>query len=201
MPEHRAPYADNAIVARLLRTGMDDRKLRAIGVITLMWNSIEFDFQELVWVIAGWSPWDGSLVTTDMGNISRAQLALNMLNRKIGNDRLKSEAVVIIDYFDACRVMRNRLVHGVPVYDDNGKISGRIAQFEARRGTGEVFIKHIDVTHQYLILLLADLLTCAEGIADIVRKIHNLRRNATPTFKRTSLWRASYSITERHPLI
>jgi hypothetical protein len=136
-----------------------------------------------------------------MGNISRAQLALNMLNRKIGNDRLKSEAVVIIDYFDACRVMRNRLVHGVPVYDDNGKISGRIAQFEARRGTGEVFIKHIDVTHQYLILLLADLLTCAEGIADIVRKIHNLRRNATPTFKRTSLWRASYSITERHPLI
>jgi hypothetical protein len=174
--EHRAPYADNAIVARLLRTGMDDRKLRAIGVITLIWNSIEFDFQELVWVIAHWSPWDGSLVTADMGNVSRIQLALNMLHRKITDDRLKSEASVIIDYFDACRVMRNRLVHGVPVYDDNGKISGRIAHFEARRGTGEISIKHIEVTQAYLVLLLADLLTCAEGIADIARKIHNLRQ-------------------------
>jgi hypothetical protein len=161
-PTEQAPYADNAVVARLLRTGMDDRKLRAIGVITLIWNSIEFDFQELVWVIANWSPWDGSLVTADMGNMSRIQLALNMLHRKIKDDRLKTEASVIIDYFDACRVMRNRLVHGVPVYDDNGKISGRIAHFEARRGTGEISIKHIEVTQAYLVLLLADLLICAE---------------------------------------
>lgn len=174
--EPRAPYGDNANVARLLSTGMDDRKLRAIGVATLLWNSIEFDFQELIWVIANWSPRDGSLVTTDMQNVSRTQLARNMLNRKIDNDRLKGEAATIIDYFDECRVMRNKLVHGIPVYDDNQKISGRIAHFEARRGTGEISIKHIEVTQNYLILLLADLLTCADGIGDAVRKIQNLRQ-------------------------
>ena len=127
-------------------------------------------------VLASWPPQDGSLVTADMGNASRIQLALNMLNRKIENARLRGEAALIVRYFDACRVMRNGLVHGVPVYDDNQKISDRIARFEAKKGTGELSIRRTEVTHGYLVLLLVDLLTCGEGIADAVRKIQNLRQ-------------------------
>lgn len=167
---------DSHTLAYYMRTGMSDDKLKAIGFITLLWNRIEWDLQELVWTIARWNPEVGSLVTADLGNIGRVQLARNLMNAHQLHERLLTEIDVVLDIFDANRTARNALVHGLPVYDDDRKLSGRLASFDAKKGVGTLQVKHTNVSGEYLTHMRNDMVFCQEALADAVRKLQNLRR-------------------------
>ena len=70
-----------------LATGLTNQQLRDIGLVTVKWNAVEFDVQELIIFLAGWSPWQGFLVTADTPNVSRLQLALNLLSHGYTHQR------------------------------------------------------------------------------------------------------------------
>ena len=136
-----------------------------------MWNAIEFDLQELIVRAASWAPQIGFLVTADMGNVARYQLAKNIINQAYNHPRLMNEALNAIAFFDACRVRRNALVHGMPVVDENQLLTGRLAKFEAKKGSGELRISHLNVTDEYLRELLLDLMLCRQALTDASKKI------------------------------
>ena len=138
----------------LFPTGLTDRKLRAIGMVTILWNTIEIDFQELIWTLGDWSPFIGQFITLDLGNVSRIKLAFNLLHSRHKEERLITNAETVIHFYDECRQIRNRLIHGLPVYDDKGELSGRLARLDTKKGTGEMAIKSIDVTDDFLVYLL-----------------------------------------------
>ena len=143
-----------------LDTGLNNKQLRDIGLITIMWNAAEFDLQELIYVVAGWSPWQSQLVTADMGNVSQVKLALNLLRQGYNHERLMQDVERAIQFFDQCRMRRNALVHGTPVVDDNDKLSGRLARFEAKAGSGKVKVSHINASNTFLEEMIADVWLC-----------------------------------------
>ena len=135
-----------------LETGLSPQQLRYVGTVTIVWNAIEYSMQELIMTAAGWHPSLGMLVTADMGNIARYQLAKNLINGFYEQPRLRAEALNAIAFFDVCRSRRNALVHGMPVLDDEKRLSGRLGKFEGKKGTGSISISHLNVTDHHLFL-------------------------------------------------
>jgi len=158
-----------------LDTGLTNKQLRDVGLITIVWNASEFDLQELIITLGGWSPWQGFLVTTDLQNVSRLQLGLNLLRHGYKNQRLFDDVDRALQFFDECRKCRNSLVHGIPVLDDGGKLSGRLARFDAKQAKGKIKISHLSCTSEHLEQLITDLWLCRMALTDARRKVSRYR--------------------------
>ena len=159
-----------------LQTGLSHQQLQNIGLVTIIWNAVELNLQELIWVAAGWRPRVGAVTTMDMGNIARYQLAKNIVNLGYSHERLLADTFRAVEFFDLCRIRRNALVHGMPVYDDEQQLSGRLARFDAKRGTGELKTSHLNVTDEFLDTLTKDLWLCRMTLTDAMRKVSRFRK-------------------------
>lgn len=160
-----------------LRTGLSDIRLRNIGIIAVVWNSVEFDLQELISAALGFSPDYSLLITADMPNVSRYQLAKNLVNYVVKHEQLRTELLTALEFFDQCRIRRNAVVHGMPVYDEDSKrLSGRMAKIEARQGAGEVRFRHYQLSDKFINALLWDLWICRQALTDAERKLLRLRK-------------------------
>lgn len=161
-----------------LATGLTNVQLRHIGLITIVWNTAEFDVQGLVRSLAGWRPWQAALVTADLGNVSRVQLALNLLRQTYKHPRLVGDVERSVLFFDECRKSRNALVHGTAVMDDAGNLTGMLARFDTKQAKGTVKVSRLNCTNEYLLELLSDLWLCRMALTDADRKVMRFRRLA-----------------------
>ena len=165
--------------ANYLRTGLPSKSLEYIGIIALMWNSLELDYQRLIWQVAGWDESTGPLVTLDMGNVSRANLLLNLLAASRLHDRIKEEAAVVSAIFNETRVARNALVHGIPSEWSHKGRPGVLMGLGARQGGKGIDVRLITVTLFELRDAIDDLTKLSEFIADSTRKISNQKQFET----------------------
>lgn len=156
-----------------VRTGLTPLRLQRIGVITVMWNSVEVDVKRLAWTMGGLDAATGQIVTTDFLNVSLILMARNLLLRSSYHERTKREGVLVLDIFDQMRSRRNGLIHGVPVYDNHGQLSGKLARFSAKKATGSISITEITADDAYLDDIIHNLVMCGEFISDCQRKMEN----------------------------
>jgi hypothetical protein len=70
------------------------------------------------------------------------------------------------------------VVHGAPNLDDEGKLSGRLARFDAKQGSGKIKISHLSCTNDYLMDTIGSLWLCRMGLTDADKKIRRFRRLA-----------------------
>jgi hypothetical protein len=160
-----------------LRTGLTDARLRNIGVITVIWNSVEFDLQEIITALLGCHPEVGLFITSEMQNVSRYQLAKNLSNRNLADARLKEDVLRALEFFELCRMRRNVVVHAMPVYDEDKKeLSGRMAKVDAKRGSGEIRFTHYRLDDKYIEALTWDLHVCRQALTDAKRKVTRASR-------------------------
>ena len=144
-PISKLPHA-----VHFLRTGMTERKLQLIGVVTIMWNSVEFDVRKLAWTVGELGEARGQLITADLGNVTLIQLTRNLLLASKFHDRIKAEGALVLSIFDEMRSKRNALIHGTLIFDNDVMQFGKLARFSAKEPRGAVTIKSIDVTEEFL---------------------------------------------------
>lgn len=156
-----------------MATGLADVKLQLIGLITILWNTIEFEVQDLIWTVGNLDYERGHLITADIGNVSVEQLGHNFIAISKFHKRTKEEAKIVLSIFSAMRGKRNALVHGRPRRDENGKLVGTLARFSAKKRKGKVEIEEIAASEQYLESLASDMVRLSEFIHDSKRKMMN----------------------------
>jgi hypothetical protein len=152
-------------VAALLKTPLTDEQLRLIGEISTLWNSVQSRLQYFVWQVAEWVGGIGPLVTTDLPAASLVTLARNIVDNRIENEFVRECADVTIDLFDDLRVVRNKIVHGLPVIGLDGSVT-EFSDLTAKRGKG-LKLSTRQVTTDELTTLLDDiglLVVAIEGV-------------------------------------
>lgn len=107
-------------------------ELAAIGDLTVTWNSVEEHLQWFIWEVAGWDEEIGSAVTTDLGNVSRIQLALNLSNLRLTTQI--SDVDIAMKFMEICRSKRNDVIHALPMAESNEPRVLR--KYSTKAGTG-----------------------------------------------------------------
>lgn len=169
-------------------------ELAAIGDITVHWNSVEEALERVVWTIAKWEPAMGKLVTADLGNVSRVQLALNLANYYL-EPILVSEVKAFAELFDFCRISRNDIIHGLPNDDLPDGAPRHLVKATAKAGIGAV--KQTEtvldghalrvVCHDQLLLLLA-LTALIAKVRDYHRYLERVAAGSTEPFDHTEYY-------------
>lgn len=140
-----------------LSTPLSNNQLRMIGKIAILWNSSEVHFEQLIWLAANWSNRTGALVTTDMPNVSRIQLARNFANLNIKVAPTREFTLETIKLFDAIRQRRNRVLHGLPVVEQSETIALKSESRSAKAGKGEIRRPASDISEKHLSFLIDSL--------------------------------------------
>jgi hypothetical protein len=133
-----------------IRFGVAVEILQLIGYGTLLWSSIELELQELIAELAGWPHDTAHLVTADMQNLSRLQLARNLLNSSPVTPDVAVHVETLLRLFDQARITRNAIVHGIPVTKDTDDREGLTVRFEARQGDGKIKAKELILTRAFM---------------------------------------------------
>jgi hypothetical protein len=156
-------------------TGLSEKQLAGIGFIALSWSGVEMGLSALIWDLAGMKSEIGRLVTTDLGNVSKATLFQNLVHQTINEPRLFAECEDLIFLYDHLRVQRNSTIHGIVKWgpsDDDGSF---LVKESAKGGKGRVSQTVIDVSLETLDQLGADMVLCSEAIRQIYNKIWNFK--------------------------
>ena len=113
---------DNETLAQLV-AGVDlayaDERTTTIGLIATDWNLCEECLQIVIWDLAGLDHEMGECITTDMANLSRLNLAKNILNRFHKTEPFYTRLMQILALYDECRQARNFAIHNVIIADEN----------------------------------------------------------------------------------
>jgi hypothetical protein len=164
----------NAPSARLAATGMSDARLAAIGYISVLWNGLERNLVACIWVAADWPEDLGEIVTADLGNVSRAELLMNLIKQFIPNDpKIIDQANETLKLCDHLRGIRNRLIHGffnwrhLGLSDDDN-----LVKFTAKKRSGYAKMELVQIDQLFLEELAADIALCSEFLNDLTHKIH-----------------------------
>jgi hypothetical protein len=144
-------------LAKFLKSGLTENQLRSIGHITILWNSIETRFEQLIWLAAGWSDDMGSLVTADMDYLSKYRLASNLVNFRTSDAGVKDYGLATIKLFDSARMARNDVIHGLPVLDKDSTEAIVSQKRSAKKGTGALRKTKHDISQAALDQLIKDL--------------------------------------------
>jgi hypothetical protein len=153
-------------VAAFLTTPLSADQLQLIGEIATLWNSVQSRLQYFIWQVAEWVGGIGPLVTTDLNAASLVTLARNIVDNRIKNDFARECASATIDLFDELRVVRNRIVHGLPVIGLDGTVQ-EFSDSTARRGRGlKVSTHHVSTAE--LTALLDDIGLLAVAIEGVI---------------------------------
>jgi hypothetical protein len=65
----------------------------------------------------------------------------------------------------------------MPVLDDEGKLSGRLARFDAKQAKGAVKITHLSCTKEFLEEMILNLWLCRMALTDAMHKVRRFRRH------------------------
>src|SRR5580704_3364498 len=152
-------------VAAFLTTPLSADQLQLIGEIATLWNSVQSRLQYFVWQVAEWVGGLGALVTADLNAVSLVTLARNVVDNRIKNDFARECADTTIDLFDELRVVRNRIIHGLPVTGLDGTVQ-EFSDSTAKRGRGLKVSTH-QVSTAELTALLDDLGLLAVAIEGV----------------------------------
>lgn len=133
------------------RVGVTPDTLALIGYSTLVWNGCEIQFQMLISSIAGWKRNTGDFVTVDLQNLSRIQLARNLLHTSHLDGSIVTHCLAVIGLFDAVRIARNGILHGVPAIKPGDDSQHLMVRFEAKQGNGMIKTKELRLTENYAI--------------------------------------------------
>lgn len=151
-------------------------ELAAIGDITVGWNGIEEALERLIWEIARWRHPVGKLVTADLGNVSRIQLALNLANHYL-DPILISEVKVIAGLFDYCRISRNDIIHGLPKPPLPAGTPRQLVKASAKAGTGKIVSKATELDHEALMMVCQDQSYMLLALTTLQLKISDFHRH------------------------
>jgi len=152
-------------------TGLSAKQLEAVGFISLAWNGLETGLSVLAWELADWPKNIGELVTTDLGNVSKAQLFDNLVKLIIKEPRLTAECEDLSMFFDNLRERRNKLVHSVIRLSATDAKPSRLVKRSAKARSGSVTETEIIADLAALNALAQDIKLCADAMRPIFRKV------------------------------
>lgn len=152
-------------------TGLSTKQLAIVGFISLAWNGLESGLAVLTWELASWPREIGLLVTTDLGNVSKAQLFENLVHLKITEPVLVQDCLDMSIFFDNLRVRRNGIVHSMVRLSPSDADPSRLVKRSAKEGRGKIKETRIDADLPTLNLLAQDISLCNEAMRQIYRKI------------------------------
>jgi hypothetical protein len=155
-------------IADFLKSPLTDAQLQLIGEISTLWNSVHHRLQYFVWQVADWGGGIGALVTADLQAVSLVTLAHNITGNRITNDFLRECADATIDLFDELRIVRNKVLHGLPIVQLDGTVS-EFSDSTARSGKG-LKITTRKVSTPELETLLDDIGLLAVAVEGIIQQ-------------------------------
>lgn len=89
----------------------EPQRLELIGQISLDWNACEQALEWVIWRLIGVDYLVGECITTDLNNVTRQTLVINLLKRFHDEAPNLDRYMSIMSLFDECRIARNDAVH------------------------------------------------------------------------------------------
>lgn len=133
------------------RFGITTDVLYLIGYGTLLWNSVEIELQVLMRLIGRIPKRKSEFVTVDMQNVSRVQLARNLLRADPIEPSVDKHILTALALFDELRGIRNAMIHGVPVIKSRRSFNAPlVVRWEAKDGTGKLRARETRLTESYV---------------------------------------------------
>lgn len=165
----------------LLRFGLSGDTIRLIGQGALLWNTAEIELVDMIGAIVDWPVAVGRVVTVDLQNVSRIQLALNLLALSGVDPNVAGHTRAVLDLFDQLRVTRNAIIHGIPaLHMDRPKESGIVVKVEAKQGDGTLKVKETKLTASFVgdfVNAAEILLVAIPHTTELLRRDHKYRRS------------------------
>ena len=163
---------DPALLRQAL-TGMSDQQLATIGFISVIWNGLERNMVACIWAAADWTQELGELVTADLGNVSRADLLMNIVKQRVDDPLLQEQAQITIALYDFIRSARNDLMHGFFNWRHRGLSTDEgLVKLSAKKRSGSVEMKVIPVGQSVQDQLAFDMRLCNESFHDLLNKLY-----------------------------
>jgi hypothetical protein len=161
----------NDALRRRFWTGVDDDHLASVAFANYAWNIVERKFVSLVWITADWTQKVGELVTADLGNVSVANLFINLVKQLVtDDDRIVEQSTKTVALLDSLRGERNDIIHSFFHHDPINSASRHI-KLSAKPRSGEAEIKVVTFSKDSINEILSDLSICYDSMDDLAHKI------------------------------
>lgn len=165
---------------RARRFGVCTETMKLIGYGTLLWNCIEAEFINLIIAISGWNRETGRIVVVDLQNVTRVQLARNLLSLSDIDTGIVQHTKCILLLFDQMRGARNGFIHGIPMHQHDDPERSLVVRVEAKKGDGSITFTELDLTREYMekFVYAADILNIAlDHTYYLIKRDHKYRRS------------------------
>lgn len=132
--------------------------------------------ERLIWATAKWDHKLGALITTDMGNVARVQLALNLAHHFL-DEQLVSEFQVVMVFLDINRTIRNDIIHGLPTPKIPNDVQKVFRKGSAKAGKGVVRYSEVPIDFECIGTAINDLLYLQIGLVFLLKKAMDFRNH------------------------
>ncbi|MGY6661672.1 MAG: hypothetical protein ACXIVO_05060 [Glycocaulis sp.] len=138
--------------------GLQQDHLQAIGLLTLSWNALEYDFQQLIWAAANWDSKVGELTTLHMGNVSQVTLLKNLVRNLFGaHPKIIAESDSVAAIFDVLRASRNDIIHAAYMQSSTADNELEFFKRDAKKPTGASKVVTVTADKEHCLDLVRDI--------------------------------------------